>query len=106
MAKEGESEGIGFAFDAIQRTPNTVAAHALVGLAQEQGRADAVLDALFRAYFEEAQDIGDTETLAALAQRCQVSGWPRQGAATEVVALEQQLRELGTNSEISRRTPP
>ena len=98
VAKEGESEGIGFAFDAIQRTPNTVAAHALVGLAQQQGRGDAVLDALFRAYFEEAQDIGDTETLAALAQRCQVSGWPRQGAATEVVALEQQMRELGISA--------
>ena len=98
VAREGESEGIGFAFDAIERTPNTVAAHALVGLAQEQGRGDAVLDALFRAYFEEAQDIGDTETLAALAQRCQVSGWPRQGAATDVVALEQQMRGLGISA--------
>jgi predicted DsbA family dithiol-disulfide isomerase len=98
VAKEGESEGIGFAFDAIQRTPNTVAAHALVGLAQQQGRCDAALDALFRAYFEQAQDIGDTETLAAIAERCQVSGWPRQGAVTEVVALEQQVRALGISA--------
>jgi predicted DsbA family dithiol-disulfide isomerase len=98
VAKEGESEGIGFAFDAIQRTPNTVAAHALVGLAQEQGRADAVVDALFRAYFEEAKDIGDTETLAAIAQGCGVSGMPRREGATAVVALDQQMRELGISA--------
>jgi len=95
VAKEGKSEGIEFAFERIERTPNTVAAHALVGLAQDQGRADAVVDALFRAYFEDAQDIGDTETLAAIAQRCGVSGWPRREGATEVVALEQNMRGLG-----------
>jgi len=95
VAGEGKSEGIAFAFERIERTPNTVAAHALVGLAQEQGRADAMLDALFRAYFEDAQDIGDTETLVALAQRCGVSGWPRHESATEVVALDQKMRELG-----------
>ncbi len=95
VAREGKSEGIEFAFERIERTPNTVAAHALVGLAQDQGRADAAVDALFRAYFEDAQDIGDTETLAAIAQRCGVSGWPRRETATEVVALDQQMRELG-----------
>jgi len=95
VAREGESEGIAFSFDAIKRTPNTVAAHVLVGLAQEQSRGDAVVDALFRAYFEDAQDIGDTETLAAIAHRCGVSGWPRREGATEVIALDQQMRELG-----------
>jgi predicted DsbA family dithiol-disulfide isomerase len=95
VASEGRSEGIEFAFERIERTPNTVAAHALVGLAQDQGRADAVVDALFRAYFEDAQDIGESETLAAIAQRCGVSGWPRRDGATEVVALEQSMRGLG-----------
>ena len=98
VAKEGRSEGIEFAFERIERTPNTVAAHALVGLAQDQGRADAVVDALFRAYFEDAQDIGDTETLAAIAQRCGVSGWPRREGAAEVAALEQQMRGLGISA--------
>ena len=98
VAREGESEGIAFAFDSIERTPNTVAAHALVGLAQEQGLADAVVDALFRAYFEDAQDIGDTETLAAIAKRCGVSGLPRRESATEVVALDEQMRGLGVSA--------
>jgi predicted DsbA family dithiol-disulfide isomerase len=98
VAKEGMSEGIAFAFDAIQRTPNTVAAHALVGLAQQQGLAGAVVDALFRGYFVEAKDIGDAEVLADVAERCQVSGWPRQEAMTEVVALDQQIRGMGISA--------
>jgi predicted DsbA family dithiol-disulfide isomerase len=98
VAKEGKGEGIEFAFERIERTPNTVAAHALVGLAQDQGRADAALDALFRAYFEDAQDIGDAEILAAIAQRCGVSGWPRREGATQVAALEQEMRGLGISA--------
>ena len=98
VAMEGQSVGIGFAFERIERTPNTVAAHGLVGLAQEQGRGDAVVDALFRAYFEEAKDIGDAAVLTDVAERCQVSGWPRQDAMTDVVALDRQMRELGISA--------
>ena len=46
VAQEGAGEGIAFAFDRMQRTPNTVAAHRLIDLAQGQGRGDAVVDAL------------------------------------------------------------
>src|SRR5262245_37146196 len=98
VTKEGESEGIAFAFERIERTPNTVAAHALVGLAQQQGRADAVVDALFRAYFEEGKNIGDAAVLTDVAERCQVSGQPRQEAMTEVVALDEQIRGLGISA--------
>jgi predicted DsbA family dithiol-disulfide isomerase len=98
VAREGQSVGIAFAFERIERTPNTVAAHALVGLAQEQGRADAVVDALFRAYFEEGKDIGDAAVLADVAERCQVSGRPRQESMTEVVALDAKMRELGISA--------
>jgi predicted DsbA family dithiol-disulfide isomerase len=95
VAAEGQTVDIAFAFERIERTPNTVAAHALVGLAQQQARADAVVDALFRSYFEEGKDIGDAAVLADVAERCQVSGWPRQEAMTEVVALDERMRELG-----------
>src|SRR6266850_5581409 len=53
VAAEGRREGIEFAFERMQRTPNTVAAHRLIQLAQEQGVAATVVDALFRAYFED-----------------------------------------------------
>jgi predicted DsbA family dithiol-disulfide isomerase len=59
----GETEGIRFAFDRIERTPNTVDAHRLIWLADQQGCQDDVVEALFRAYFTEGRDIGNRQTL-------------------------------------------
>jgi predicted DsbA family dithiol-disulfide isomerase len=94
---EGKSEGIDFAFERIERTPNTGAAHRLIALAGGQDAdQDAVVNALFRAYFEEAKDIGDPKVLAAIAEQCGVKGWPER--AEDVSALEQQVRELGISA--------
>src|SRR5262245_56461429 len=41
VAAVGEAEGIPFAFDRIERTPNTLDAHRLVGLADKQGVQEA-----------------------------------------------------------------
>jgi predicted DsbA family dithiol-disulfide isomerase len=87
---EGRSEGIEFAFERIERTPNTSAAHRLIALAQDQS---CVVDALFRAYFEEAKDIGDPKVLAEIAAQCGVPGWPEQ--ARDVSALEGEVRDMG-----------
>jgi predicted DsbA family dithiol-disulfide isomerase len=59
----GLAEGIHFAFDRIERTPNTLDAHRLVGLAERQGVQGAVVEALFRAYFTEGRDISDRQSL-------------------------------------------
>jgi predicted DsbA family dithiol-disulfide isomerase len=59
----GKEEGILFAFDRIERTPNTLDAHRLIWFAGEQGFQDAVVEALFRAYFDEARDITQRQTL-------------------------------------------
>jgi predicted DsbA family dithiol-disulfide isomerase len=59
----GETEGIHFAFDRIERTPNTVDAHRLIWLADQHGCQDAVVEALFRAYFTEGRDISNRQTL-------------------------------------------
>ncbi|MGO9914126.1 MAG: DsbA family oxidoreductase [Isosphaeraceae bacterium] len=59
----GETEGIHFAFDQIERTPNTVDAHRLIWLADQQDCQDAVVEALFRAYFTEGRDISNRQTL-------------------------------------------
>ncbi len=60
----GEEEEIPFAFDKIQRTPNTFAAHRLVWYAAQQRKQDQVVEALFRAYFLEGQNIGDLNIIA------------------------------------------
>jgi predicted DsbA family dithiol-disulfide isomerase len=59
----GQSEGIHFAFDRIERTPNTLDAHRLIGLAGKRGIQDAVVEALFRAYFTEGRDISNRQML-------------------------------------------
>ncbi len=59
----GKSEGILFAFDKTEKTPNTVDAHRLIWLAGQNDCQDAVVEALFRAYFTEGQDIGNRQTL-------------------------------------------
>jgi predicted DsbA family dithiol-disulfide isomerase len=92
VAGEGAGEGIAFAFERMQRTPNTVAAHHLIDAAQTQGKADAVVNALFHAYFEEAKDIGDAAVLGEIARAHGVEG---PGDASRVAQKEQRVRELG-----------
>jgi len=95
VAREGAGEGIRFAFERMQRTPNTLPAHRLIDLAQGQERAESVVAALFRAYFEDAQDIGDETVLAGVAAACGVAGWPQAADAERVAKLEEGVRALG-----------
>ena len=68
----GESEGIDFAFEAMTRTPNTIASHRLIryaaGATGAANRQDAVVQALFDAYFLRGEDIGDLDVLTAAAE--------------------------------------
>ena len=63
VAAAGKAEGIHFAFDQIERTPNTLDAHRLIWLADKEGVQDAVVEALFRAYFTDGRDISNRQTL-------------------------------------------
>lgn len=64
---EGAREGIAFAFDKIERRPNTLDSHRLVRWAAAVGLQDAVVERLFAAYFMEGRDIGDAGVLEFLA---------------------------------------
>lgn len=70
----GASERIPFAFEKIARTPNTFAAHRLIWLGEREGCQNAVVDALFRGYFEEGADIGSIARLVQLAAQAGLSG--------------------------------
>lgn len=70
----GREEGIPFRFDLIARTPNTVDSHRLIQLAGRSDRQDAVVEALFAAYFFEGRDIGDMAVLAGIAAACGLDG--------------------------------
>ncbi len=67
LVELGRAQGIEFRFERIGRVPNTRRSHLLVALAARRGCADAMLERLMRAYFEEGADIGDFDTLVGLA---------------------------------------
>lgn len=67
IAEAAEAAGLTIEFDKIPRTPNTLDAHRLIHWAGIERKQQAVVDALFTAYFEEYRDIGDKDTLADIA---------------------------------------
>lgn len=58
-----QSVDIDFAFDRIERTPNTLNAHRLVRFADNQGRAGEAVEVLFQEHFVRGRDIGDVREL-------------------------------------------
>ncbi|PWS37005.1 disulfide bond formation protein DsbA [Falsiroseomonas bella] len=63
VAEAGRAAGLDFRHDLMLRTPNTVAAHRVIRAAEQAGVQQPVVDALFRAYFQEGRDIGDAAVL-------------------------------------------
>jgi predicted DsbA family dithiol-disulfide isomerase len=95
----GAAAGIDYRFDRITRMPNTRAAHALAALAGD--RQGAVVEGLFRAYFEQGRDVGDLAVLAAVASDAGLDGMalrPRLEAAegyAAIAAEELEAQRLG-----------
>lgn len=101
IAESGRADGIRFAFERMRRTPNTLQAHRLALHAAEHGRGEAMIEALFRALFEDGRDIGADDQLAELGQAV---GLERDATteflagdalAADVVALHQRAEKLG-----------
>ena len=71
--ERGAAVDLTFNFEAIGKAPNTLLSHRLVYIAPEANRG-ALLDALYAAYFEHGQDIGDAAVLADVAAGCGMDG--------------------------------
>ncbi|MGB8436285.1 MAG: DsbA family oxidoreductase [Burkholderiales bacterium] len=103
VSQAGKAVGIDFAFDRIVRQPNTLAAHALIALADKHGKQDEVVDALFHAYFFDGRDLTDVATLTEVATG---AGLPRDAvegcladeqARRTVAAEDERAREMGVS---------
>src|SRR5581483_8811713 len=101
VAAAGKSENIDFAFDKIERTPNTLDAHRLIWLADKQGIQDAVVEALFRAYFTEGRDISDRHILFDLVAEAELNRTKAESVLNDGDGLEA-MKEA---EELSRRGP-
>ena len=61
----GEAAGVKLNFDKISLAVNTTLSHRLIALAPPESKS-AVVEAIYKAYFEEGLNIGDIETLVSL----------------------------------------
>lgn len=104
LVEAGRDLGVKFAFDRLARVPDTTEAHRLTKLAAREDRQDAIIEAIYRAYFEQALDIGDRDILARIAAEAGLSealiAQFRDSAAaqSEIAEEEQRLRLLGVTS--------
>jgi len=102
MAQVASQEGLAFHFEAT-RSGNTFNAHRLLHLADERGVQGEVKERLFRAYFSEAEPIGDVDTLVRLTGEVGISAADAQAVlstdayAEDVRADEREATELGIN---------
>jgi len=101
IAQAAKGAGIEIDFASIPRTPNTLDAHRLIHWAGLAGRQDAVVDALFKAYFHDGRDIGDADTLTEIATACGLDGamtarlLAGDGDRAELAARDAQARARG-----------
>jgi predicted DsbA family dithiol-disulfide isomerase len=68
VTRAGQAAGLAFRFDLVQYRPNTLASHMLIKLAPTE-KTGLLVDAVYKAYFEEGQDIGNLEVLTAIAEQ-------------------------------------
>ncbi|MGJ3246290.1 MAG: DsbA family oxidoreductase [Elainellaceae cyanobacterium] len=104
LVEVGKSVGIDFAFEQIQWTPNTFDAHRLIWLAQQKSVQESVVEALFCAYFEQGQNIGDRQVLTEIALASGIDHerlmqfWNTDDGSTAVIDEEAAAHRLGISS--------
>jgi len=102
LTEAGKEEGIRFRFDRIKRVPQTLNAHQLMVLADQEGAdTSSLADRILRAFFEEGLDIADRDVLSMLGEENDLSAAAISKALDEesvrqrVLGLEAQVRKGG-----------
>lgn len=90
IAEAAVAAGLDIDFGAIQRTPNTINAHRLIHWAGLEGRQTAVVSKLFKAYFKEGRDIGDTEVLLDIAEAAEMD----RDMVARLLATDQDVEDI------------
>lgn len=98
----GKAVGVTFNFESITRAPSTLLSHRLIALTPEDQK-ETMIDALYAAYFEHGQDIGDLETLVTVAAEVGLNAddirkrLKSNEAEHEVLAQAAEAHRLGIN---------
>jgi predicted DsbA family dithiol-disulfide isomerase len=103
LVQAGTPLGIAFAFDKIERQPNTLAAHALIERARAGGVQPAVKEALMKAFFVDGLDLTDAGTLVRVAWEAGLDRKEAEAALADetlrraVAEEEDKARAMGVN---------
>ena len=90
------------ALDLMTRTPNTLDAHRLIWLAGHKGVQDAVMEAVFMAYFTQGRDIGDRDVLAECAAEAGMDR-ARSPISSPAMSRQQEMLRRGPRRARGRR---
>ena len=104
VVEHAEMAGLTLNLEAISYTPNTLDAHRLIHWAGVEEKQNAVVDALFEAYFQNGRNIGDSEVLADIADSCGMDAavvfklLNSEADKEETRARDASARDMGVNS--------
>jgi len=103
VVEAGSSEGITFDFENMPFAPNTEDAHRLILWAERHNLGTQMSTRLFKAYFSEAQNVMDLETLSDLAvkvgleRECTLEFLQGEALRAEVSQSQNQAAQLGVS---------
>ncbi|MEM8538309.1 MAG: DsbA family oxidoreductase, partial [Pseudomonadota bacterium] len=104
VVEHAKAAGAPINFDAIKTTPNTINAHRLIHWAGIEGRQSFVVDLLFKAYFMEGRNIGNSEVLADIADTAEMDAamvaklMASDADVDDIRARDAHSRKMGVNS--------
>ena len=96
--------GLNLKLEDIEKTPNTLSSHRLIFWAWQEGVQNAVVSALFKAYFTEGRDIGKNAVLIDISHNAGISRdlvsrlLAGQNDLEQVIELDKAARKMGVNS--------
>ena len=96
--------GLNLKLEKIMKTPNTLSAHRLIFWAWQEGVQNAVVSAIFKAYFVEGKDIGENNVLVNISHNTGIDKILVDRLLTgtndreHVIETDNGAREMGINS--------
>ena len=104
VLKHANLAGLNLKLEDIAKTPNTLSSHRLILWAWQEGVQNAIVSALFKAYFVEGRDIGDHAVLVDISHNAGISGdlvsrlLTGKNDLEKVIELDKAARKMGINS--------
>ena len=99
IKKAGDQEQISFAFEKINKSPNTLNCHRLIKWSKSTTKQDEVVEELFSLYFIEGGDLTSKETLINVARKVGMDA----ELVGELLATDRDLAETKNEIETARK---